>query len=207
MAYSDFKSIEQIEELFAVSTHSSHSLHKAVVEVTPSAQLVEILVENVPLALNINTEKARSEMIIAPVLIEVRKVLDRNIGLFSGTEFNVDPKRNLNGFCDFILSASPDQVFLTEPVACVVEAKNENIKSAYPQCIATMIGAQLFNEKRGNPIDTMLGVITTGSNWKFLILRGKTVAIDFDEYLISQPNKILGIFAHHLRPLLQRVLV
>lgn len=207
MAYSDFKSIEQIEELFSVAIHSSYSLFKAAPGAAPSRQLVEILAENVPLALNINTEKARSEMIIAPILLEVRKQFDRNIGLFSGIEFNVDPKRNLNGFCDFIVSASPDQVFLTEPVACVVEAKNENIKSAYPQCIATMIGAQLFNEKRGNPIDAILGIITTGSNWKFLTLHGKTVAIDFDEYLISQPEQILGIFAYHLRALTQQALV
>ncbi|MEZ4860602.1 MAG: hypothetical protein R3C14_04820 [Caldilineaceae bacterium] len=206
MAYSDFKSIEQIEELFDVTIHSSHPLFRAVVPASPSVQLTEVLAENIPLALNINTEKARSEMIIAPLLIEVRKLVERQIGLFSGIiEFNVDPQRNLNGFCDFLLSASPDQVFLTEPVACIVEAKNENIKSAYPQCVATMIGAQLFNERRGNAIETILGVITTGSNWKFLTLQGQTIAIDFDEYLISEPGKILGIFVEQLRPLLQRI--
>lgn len=205
MAYSDFKTIQQIEEQFDVSIHSNRSLFDRVAEVTPSAQFVDTLTENVPLALNINTEKARSEMIVTPLLIEVRKLLDRNVGLFSGIEFNVDPQRNLNGFCDFLLSASPDQVFLTEPVACVVEAKNENIKSAYPQCIATMIGAQLFNQNRGNPIEDILGIITTGSNWKFLRLQGNRVAIDYDEYLISQSEKILGIVIDYLQPLIQRV--
>jgi len=40
----------------------------------------------------------------------------------------------------------------------------------------------------------ILGVVTTGSNWKFLKLKDSQVLIDFDEYLISQIDKILGIF-------------
>ncbi|MDH3600498.1 MAG: hypothetical protein OEU26_12755 [Candidatus Tectomicrobia bacterium] len=194
MAYSDFKTVGQIEDTFGVSVTSGHSLFQSVDAVIPTSQLVEILDENIPLALNINTEKARSEMIITPVLIEVRKRLERNISLFSGVEFNVDAERNLNGYCDYILSRSPDQVFLTEPVACIVEAKNENIKSAYPQCITTMIAAQIFNDEHGHPMDSILGVVTTDSNWKFLKLHGNAIVIDFDEYLISQIDKILGIF-------------
>jgi hypothetical protein len=46
------------------------------------------LQENVALALNINTEKARSEMIIAPMLIEVRKLLKKQVSIFSGIEFH-----------------------------------------------------------------------------------------------------------------------
>lgn len=204
MAYSDFKSIEQVEQGFDVSVTSGHSLFRAVEEVAPSIQLAAILEENVPLALNINTEKARSEMIIAPVLIEVRKLFAHNISLFSGVEFNVDSARSLNGYCDFLLSRSPDQVFVTEPVACIVEAKNENIRSGYAQCIATMIGAQIFNAHRSNPLDTILGVVTTGSNWKFLVLRENRVSIDFAEYLISDVGKILGVFVHAIGAVPQR---
>lgn len=204
MAYSDFKSVEQVEELFGVAVTSGHSLFRAVEPVAPSPHLAAILAENVALALNINTEKARSEMIIAPVLIEVRRLFDHNISLFSGVEFNVDQARNLNGYCDFLLSRSPDQVFVTEPVACIVEAKNENIRSGYPQCIATMIGLQIFNQQRSNPIDQILGVVTTGSNWKFLVLREKRVAIDFEEYLISDIDKILGIFVQAIRTVPER---
>jgi hypothetical protein len=196
MAYSDFRTVAQIQDTFDVSVTSGHSLFPAIDVVIPSSQLVEILDENIPLALNINTEKARSEMIITPVLIEVRKQFERNISLFSGVEFNVDAERYLNGYCDYILSRSPDQVFLTEPVACIVEAKNENIKSAYPQCIATMIAAQIFNDQHDHPVDSILGVVTTGSNWKFLRLHDNVILIDFDEYLISQIDKILGIFVY-----------
>jgi hypothetical protein len=196
MAYSDFRTVDQIQETFDVSVTSGHALFRDVDVVAPTPQLADILAENTPLALNINTEKARSEMIITPVLIEVRKLFDRNISLFSGIDFNVDTQNSLNGYCDYIISHSPDQVFITEPIACIVEAKNENIKSAYPQCIATMIAAQIFNKKHKNAVEYILGVVTTGSNWKFLRLHGAAVLIDFDEYLISQVDKILGIFVH-----------
>ena len=198
MAYSDFKSIDDIKQRFNLKIVSGDSLFAATAEVEVSTLLQETLHENISLALNINTEKARSELMIAPVLVEVRKMLNRKISLFSGIEFNVDESLNLTGYCDFILSQSPDQVYLEVPVVCIVEAKNENIKSGYPQCMAEMIAANLFNEKNATPVFSILGVVTTGSNWKFLKYQNDTLSIDFDEYLINQTGKLLGIFAEVL---------
>ncbi len=198
MPYSNFTRIEELRDQFGLTVTSAASLYPNTPEIAAPPLLADTLKENIPLALNINTEKARSELIIAPVLVEVRRLLGRQISLFSGIDFNVDDTYGLTGYCDFLLSDSPDQVFLTAPVACIVEAKNENIRSAYPQCIAEMVAAQQFNTSKGNPIPWILGVVTTGSNWKFLHLEHKTVSIDFDEYLISQIGKILGIFVESL---------
>ncbi|HRX72134.1 MAG: hypothetical protein KDJ22_06010 [Candidatus Competibacteraceae bacterium] len=195
MAYSDFKNIDDIKQRFHLKIASSDSLFANIPEVAVSALLQETLRENIPLALNINTEKARSELMIAPVLVETRKMLDRKISLFSGIEFNVDESLNLTGYCDFILSQSPDQIYLEAPVACIVEAKNENIKSGYPQCMAEMIAAKLFNKQNATAVSSILGVVTTGSNWKFLKYQNDILFIDFDEYLVNQPGKLLGIFA------------
>ncbi|NJL60308.1 MAG: hypothetical protein HC887_12415 [Desulfobacteraceae bacterium] len=193
MSYSDFKSIEDIQQKFNISVISGASLFSETEDIIPCLMLRDILQENVSLALNINTEKARSEMIIAPVLIEVRRIFERKISLFSGTEFNIDDSLGLTGFCDFILSGSPNQIFLKYPIVCITEAKNENIRSGYAQCIAEMIAAKLFNDKNSTDISYILGVVTTGSNWKFLKYENHRVFIDFDEYLISQISKILGI--------------
>ncbi|KHD08341.1 hypothetical protein PN36_12505 [Candidatus Thiomargarita nelsonii] len=193
MSYSDFKTFDQIKSKLGIDVKSGGSLFENTKTVKASELLTNILYENLSLALNINTEKARSELIIAPVLVEVRKLLDRKISLFSGLEFNVDEKKGLNGFCDFILSQSPDQIFLEFPVMCIVEAKNENLKSGYAQCAAEMIASEIFNNKHSYPVKYILGVVTTGSNWKFLKLENGTVYIDFDEYLISQIDQILGI--------------
>ncbi len=194
MPYSNFTRVEELRDQFGLTITSLAPLYPHTPEVTVPPLLADTLKENIPLALNINTEKAHSELIIAPVLVAVRRLLDRQISLFSGMEFNVDDAHGLSGYCDFLLSYSADQVFLTAPVACIVEAKNENIRSAYPQCIAEMVAAQRFNTSNGNAIPWILGVVTTGSNWKFLHLEDQTVSIDFDEFLISQIGKILGIF-------------
>jgi hypothetical protein len=198
MSYSDFKTLDEVKSQFNISVSSSGSLFKNAkntnIRSRVSEQLVNILDENVSLALNINTEKARSELIIAPVLVEVRKLLERKVSLFSGLEFNVDEKAGLNGYCDFMLSKSPNQIFLEFPVVCIVEAKNENIKSAYAQCVAEMIASEIYNKKHSHSVTYILGVVTTGSNWRFLKLENSIVSIDFDEYLISQVDKILGIF-------------
>ena len=52
-------------------------------------------IEAVPISEYLETtlsvdEKARSEMIIAPMLIEVRKILKKQVSLFSGVEFQVE---------------------------------------------------------------------------------------------------------------------
>jgi len=199
MSYSDFKSLEDVKKKFGISVSSGGSLFGLQGDFELSERFAEILDENVDLALNINTEKARSELIISPLLVETRKLLNRKISLFSGVEFNVDDKLGLTGFCDFILSKSPDQVFIEVPVVCIVEAKNENIKSGYAQCAAEMVAAEIFNRQNLHAIDYILGIVTTGSNWKFLKLENNVIYIDFNEYLITQAGRILGILVEAIR--------
>ena len=144
MPYSNFKSIDDLVKKFGIAIQSGVSIFRQTPETPVSPELVNMLEDNVPLALNINTEKARSELIIAPILVEVWRALHHTVSLFSGIDFTVDESRDLAGFCDFLFSYSPDQAFLQIPVICIVEAKNENIKTGYAQCIAEMLAAQLF---------------------------------------------------------------
>ena len=116
--------------------------------VTLSALLQETLAESVPLALEVSTEKARSEFIIAPMLAETRRQFAGQISLFSGIDFTVDAEAGLRGVCDFLFSLSPLQLYVQAPVLAVVEAKNENIKAGIGQCVAEMLAAQRFNAAR-----------------------------------------------------------
>jgi hypothetical protein len=134
-------------------------------------------------------------MIIAPVLIEIKNIFSEEISLFSGIDFNVEPEQGLNGVYDFIISKSPEQLFITSPIVTIVEAKNENIKVGLGQCVAEMIAAQLFNQQEGNDIDVIYGIVTTGNMWKFLKLQNQIVYIDFSEYYIKDIQKILGILS------------
>ncbi len=194
MAYSDF-TLKKVVQEFQLTLSEDKNLFADIPSVSPSDFLIETLNENVPLALSISTEKARSELIIINLFIELRKKYHHKISLFSGVKFDVDSEKNLNGFCDFIISSSPEQLFITAPIIAVVEAKNENIISGLGQCIAEMIAAQQFNAEEKQSISTIYGIVTTGNAWKFLKLQTRTVSIDSKEYHIDNTAKILGILA------------
>lgn len=89
----------------------------------PSALLQETLRYNVPIASAMGTEKARSELIIAPVLLELKRVARPDISLFSGVELTVDPNVGLAGICDSLISASPEQFFVEAPLVSMVPPK------------------------------------------------------------------------------------
>jgi len=103
MAYSQF-SIEGIKNTFGITISEKFGIYDNLPDVNYSTLLAETLQYNIPLALAITSEKARSEMIVTPILIELRKQLSEQISLFSGKEFNVDLERGLGGFCDFLIS-------------------------------------------------------------------------------------------------------
>ncbi|NER35588.1 MAG: hypothetical protein F6J93_16615 [Oscillatoria sp. SIO1A7] len=199
MVYSEFK-FNEIVKQFDLSLTEKPGLFAGVPEIEPSELLKELLKDNIPLALNINTEKARSEMIIAPILLEVRRQANYRISLFSGSEFDVAPEKGLNGTCDFLLSLSSENLFIKAPVITIVEAKKENIKAGLGQCVAEMLAAQLFNQQEGNAIPVIYGAVTSGNVWRFLKIEANKLSIDAEEYYINQVAKILGVLRMAIAP-------
>ncbi|MBD2299450.1 MULTISPECIES: hypothetical protein [Nostocales] len=197
MPYSAF-TFNKVKKDFQLTVVENQDLFSDTAVVTPTDYLNMILAEHLPLVTAINTEKARSELVIMPVLIEVRRYLQYQVSVFSGSEFNVDAAQGLEGRCDFILCKSPEQYDITSPVVTIVEAKNESIKSGLGQCIATMIAANLFNQQQGNVTNEIYGVVTTGTDWKFLKLCNSNVFIDKKDYFIKEVDKILGILSMSL---------
>jgi hypothetical protein len=197
MSYENF-TIDNIERDFAVSIQSKTNLFAKLPSVEPSERLISLLEEFTPLASAIGTEKARSEFIIAPILAEVKKRAGSHVSLFSGTRFDVDKEKGLNGFCDFMFSFSTSQLTLAAPVIAIVEAKNDNINSGFGQCMAEMLAAQIYNQQKQKPLQTIYGCVTTGSIWRFLKLVDNTIYLDNSEYYLDQLDKILGIFAADL---------
>ncbi|MEW6738217.1 MAG: hypothetical protein AB1489_43490, partial [Acidobacteriota bacterium] len=157
MSYSEF-TIELVKKQFNLLLDENKNLFSEVSGIQISDFLQIILAENIPLALAIATEKARSELIIAPVLVELRKITNRQISLFSGVDFSVDISKGLNGTCDFIITKSQEQLTITSPVIMLVEAKNEDMKRGYGQCIAEMLAAQQFNIRENRANQNIYGV-------------------------------------------------
>lgn len=197
MAFRDF-GFPEVQQALGLTLAEADLFAGAPVMELPAA-FVERMKGDIALALAINTEKARSEFIIAPVLSELRRLLGGRFGLFSGVEFDVDPSRGLNGFCDFILTESPLQSVMSAPVVAIVEAKNDNLRTGLGQCIAAMVAAREFNARSSPAVGVVHGAVTTGSAWKFLRLNGSALTLDVEEYFVAQLGRIMGILAHILK--------
>jgi hypothetical protein len=192
MAYSDL-TLSKFKNKFDIHIEEEADLFAKVEPLEASDKLKSDLKETAELALAINTEKARSEMIILPILLEIRRRANYQISLFSGTNFDVDLEKGLNGYCDFIISRSKEQLLMNAPVIIIVEAKNENIKNGLGQCAGAMLAAQIFNQQQNNDISAVYGAVTTGDIWKFIKLEGSNLFIDLNNYYIKEVGNILGI--------------
>ncbi|MEB3177555.1 MAG: hypothetical protein VKL59_00715 [Nostocaceae cyanobacterium] len=192
MPYSEF-SIRKVKQTFGLTTVEGSRFLPEIAPIKPSATLTDFLAESLPLAIATGTEKARSELIISPVLVEVRKIQQRKISLFSGTDFTVEPNSGLSGVCDFLISRSPEQLEIEAPVLVIVEAKKADLNAGIGQCIAEMVAAQKFNEINNQSISTIYGSVSSGTTWRFLQLEGRTVMIDLTDYPLPPVEQILGI--------------
>jgi hypothetical protein len=198
MAYSNF-TLRKVKQEFGLTIQERESFLPIIQPVTPSDYLTETLRRNLALAIAVGTEKARSELLISPILVEVREILDRQISVFSGTDFTVDESLGLNGICDFLITQSTEQLMIESPVVAIVEAKKEDLNSGMGQCIAEMIAAQKFNETSGTPRQTIYGTVTTGNVWRFLKLQNRTVSIDLTDYAMPPVDQVLGILSYLVR--------
>jgi len=194
MAYSHFD-LGKVQADFDLILQEDQNLFPDLIPRQPSTLLQQILQEYQSLALAINSEKARSEFIIAPILGDIRHQVSQPISLFSGKEFNVDAELGLTGYCDFLLSKSKEQFFIKAPVLTIAEAKNENIIGGLGQCAAAMVAAQIFNQRKQVEIPEIYGCVTTGSTWRFLRLQDRNLMIDKIEYYLTELPSILGILS------------
>ena len=183
MAYSAF-TYTQLQERFGITVASREGLFRETPPHPATSLLRAVLERQAPIARDVSTEMARSTMIVAPVLAEIREITERQIGVFPGVELNVDRKSGLHGFCDFLMGRAAAMIDLHTPMLAVAPK--------FPRCLA----AQLFNERRGHPVEATFGVVTSGTAWRFLRLRGTSAEIDSDEYYIDHLDKILGILLH-----------
>lgn len=157
----------------------------------PSEWLTQTLDQSMQIKLG--SEKAKSEFIIAPIM---REIIERNpdqIALFSGYEFTVLEEKGLTGSCDYIFSRDVGSPDIQAPVLLVVEAKNENLETGGPQCIAEMYAAQLFNEQAGKPPRPVYGAVTFGREWQFYCLTNQTVVRDVKIFSITELPLIIGV--------------
>ena len=140
------------------------------------------------------SEKAKSEYIVTPILFACKELSPGPLSIQSGVRLDVDPARGLIGECDFILSATPPVPGLRAPLVTIVEAKKHDIDTAIWQCFAQMVGARIFNERSGRPIEALYGCVTNGEGWQFLRLFADRAEIDHRRHYLDDVGSILAAF-------------
>ena len=189
--YSQFTS-EALSEQLGIQVIQDYLFQTSALQ-EPSLWLLETL--NMNQEVPMTSEKARSELLITPILIELRQKNPHIFTYFSGCLFDIDKQRGLKGFCDFIISKRWNAVFLESPVAALVEAKhNQALLDAVPQCGAEMYAAQIFNQRKGQEIPIIYGAVTNGYEWQFLTLEENTLRVDIKCYTLHNLPELLGVW-------------
>ncbi|MFK7906564.1 MAG: hypothetical protein AB8B69_15645 [Chitinophagales bacterium] len=196
MSYKDFVSLEMVLENFQLKAKNADLFEDVIPIEESELSLFRTIMERHKKTPMIS-EKAKSEAIIYPVLIEVLARSRQEFVIFSGKTFRVDSSKGLTGICDFLLSAagSAKQVIYA-PVFAAVEAKKEGVEDHLGQCAAEMVAARIFNKEKKRNIDTIYGLVTSGTNWIFMKLEGDTIYVDSVQYYEIQLNKIIAILQH-----------
>lgn len=187
MAFTDFKSIQQVQEAFNIKYAEDNYLEFDEIQPSP-----EFLSEFNFSRKNIDifaSQASRCENVIYPVLRDVFKQYVADYSLWSHTALSYD--ETLTGIPDYLITSKSElgKTMLGFPVVVVVEAKQNNFTEGWGQCAAELIAAQKLNKDESKPVH---GIVTDGEFWQF----GKLVSDVFTKnemaFSMSELQKIFG---------------
>ena len=143
-----------------------------------------------------NSEFAICENLIYPLLKEVWKHYRSKFLLWSHQSLNYDEK--LSWFPEYILAKrSPlGKVVFDRPYFMLVEAKQDNFKAAWGQCIAEMIAAQRLNAE----LDlTIFGITSNGDRWQLGKLEKQIFTRNGTFFSIQEIDKLAAVINYIFR--------
>lgn len=190
MAYKNF-TLEDLKTKFNLQERQE-KLFSNIIPLSYSAWLSETLAMGT--SNPIKSEKARSEMIITPILLELKKQNNDFFTIHSGDTLEGNKSVGLSGECDFILAKNTQSFTINFPIFALIEAKRQDFELGINQCTAQMYGAWLYNIKRKQTLPLLYGCVTTADEWQFIKFENDTFLIDKDKYFINDLPTILGIF-------------
>ncbi len=212
MPYSNF-TVEEVRDKFTLKVRYAGFLPE-LEPIPPSEYLQMALSKGLTYQIK-GSEKARSEFVIAPILLELRDLSNSSVSVFSGEDFTVDRELGLSGICDFLISRTDDELVIDAPVITLVEAKKgvlsdgwgqiatqgseETSEQSVAKCIAEMVAAKKFNETKGRKIEYIYGIVTSGSLWHFFQMEEDLVSIDPVEYSLAPVERLLAILNWMIR--------
>ncbi len=188
MAYTDFTA-QDLTRRFGLH-FASENLFGTAPLVQPTPWLTDTL--RLGQTMGFGSEKSRSERLVSPVLTELCARNDFAFAVVSGANLDADDE-GLRGECDFVLTRTRIQEFITAPIFCITEARRQDVEQGTIQCAAQLLGARKLNEADGQPVPTLYGCSTTGTEWRFLKLTGQTLTLDLPRYYLAELPRLLGV--------------
>jgi hypothetical protein len=131
--------------------------------------------------INLNSEAAKREFLIAPILFEIAKETDSKINL----EYPINVDEKLSGYLDYLIQSKQELI--------VIEAKKGDIDKGFNQLAAELIALDKYEEEEGG--ECLYGAITIGEMWKFTILDRNSKHITKDIHNYTIPDNVEQIYA------------
>ena len=162
MAFTDFKSIMQVQEAYEIKYTQADYIQYADVE--PTQAFVEEFMFSQRHINVFASEAARCENVIYPILREVYKKYADSFTLWSHQSISWDAQ--LSGTPDYLISTKSalGKTVLGSPIIVVVEAKRSDFIEGWGQCLAGLVAAQKINNDNAIPV---YGIVTDGALWEF----------------------------------------
>ena len=192
MAFSDFKTISEVQEKFRI-TYSEDDFVKSEPS-TPSAEFLrdfEFTREHINV---FASEAARCEAIIFPVLKESYKAYADQYALWIKQSIGYDDV--LNGTPDYFISTRSElgKTVVGSPLILLVEAKKNDFEQGWGQCLAELVAAQKINAENidGSADFPVYGIVTDGALWQFGRLIGDTFTQNRTDFALANLPTLFG---------------
>ncbi len=187
MAFSDFKTISEVQEKFSIR-YTSNDFFEVEAK-KPSDTFIQELKFSRKYIDVFASEGARSEVVIFPILKEVYKDYAENYGLWVKKSIIYD--ETLSGTPDYLI-ATRSELGITvvgTPLIMFVEAKKNDFEQGWGQCLAEMVAAQKINDDPDFPV---YGIVTDGKMWEFGRLAGDTFIQNMTNYTVDNLPILFG---------------
>jgi len=189
MPFSNFKSIEQVIQLYPLQIKRERFLPEVQLE------LPALFMENLNFSLERQavqeSEVFFRESFIFPFLQQAWKRHPK-LKLWVNQTLKYDD--NLFGEPDYFVSFWTEEEVIdklvNKPLLAVAEAKKQDFEGGWAQCLSELIACQKMNADEQL---TIYGIVSTGIIWEFGKLKKNVFTRDLLSYTIADPQRVFGI--------------
>ena len=200
MAFSDFKTISDVQEKFKIKYENDDIFF--VEDREPSEQFISEFEFSKKYIDVFESEGSRCEIVIFPILKEVYKDYAENYGLWVRKSIKYDDI--LNGTPDYLIATRSELglTVLGSPMVMLVEAKKNDFELGWGQCLAELVAAQRINDDPDFPV---YGIVTDGILWQFGRLEGDVYTRNRANYSLDNLPILFGAMDSVFRAIQEQI--